>query len=386
MVSALGIGVQETLNSLRGKKTGLINYSLGNNLGHTWFGFSNKKEIQKITGQYSSYDNDATRLVQSVLNQDGIPEAIARAKERYGAHRIACYLGSITGGGQQLVSIYREGSVYQGVDRFLVDGMHQCGSLSILIHYVRRKLGLTGPYATIGTACSSSAKVFAAGARAIRSGHCDCAIVLGVESFNESLIHGFRSMGVLSSDPCKPWDRNRNGINLGEAAGVALLERHPNKPENPRLVGYGETSDGYHMTAPHPDGEGVERSMRLALINSKLNPKQIDYINAHGSGTLLNDASEDAAIQRVFGKNVPCSSTKGWTGHTQGASGITEALILLLGMQANLAPASINTKTKDPKLGCNILLDNESLPIRFGLTNSMGFGGNNCTLIFGAPL
>src|SRR5690606_10530546 len=157
---------------------------------------------------------------------------------------------------------------------------HQAGCLISTTLFVRRYLGLSGPHSTIGTACSSSAKVFATASRAIQAGLCDAAIVAGIEGENETLLHGFRSLGVLSSNPCRPWDSRRDGISLGAAAGFALLERQPVSAENPRLLGYGESTDAYHMTAPHPDGRGVEASMRLALQSAGLEPGVIDYINA----------------------------------------------------------------------------------------------------------
>ncbi|MFZ5602164.1 MAG: beta-ketoacyl synthase N-terminal-like domain-containing protein [Pseudomonadota bacterium] len=386
LVSALGVGNQQTLDSLRNQRSGLRHYDMGAGLGSTWFGFVDDAQTPKVEGEFANYDNNCIRLAQAVLNQDGIMEAVAAARERYGSHRIGCFLGTITGGSDQLERYYQDGSIYTKSAFNLVDQYHQSGSLISITLFMRRVLGLTGPYATIGTACSSSAKVFAAASRAIQAGICDAAIVAGAEGFNETLIHGFRSLGVLSANPCRPWDKKRDGINLGAAAGVALLERNPTSPDNLRLVGYGESCDGYHMTAPHPEGAGVELCMRQALATAGLQPGDIDYINAHGSATPMNDASEDSAIQRIFGRDMACSSTKGWTGHTQGAAGITEAIILLMSMRENLAPASLNTEELEEGMGCRILLQNEPMAIRYGLTNSMGFGGNNSTLIFGAPL
>ncbi|HVL02646.1 MAG TPA: beta-ketoacyl synthase N-terminal-like domain-containing protein [Dongiaceae bacterium] len=386
LVSALGVGNQQALESLRNHRGGLRHFDLGPGLGSTWFGHVDDQQTPKMADDYAIYDNNCIRLVQAALQQDGVPEAVASAKERYGAHRVGCFLGTITGGSDELERMYRNGSIYEKDSFHFVDRYHQSGSLISITLYVRRVLGITGPYATIGTACSSSAKVFAAAARAIQAGICDAAIVAGAEGLNDTLMHGFRSLGVLSTNPCRPWDKNRDGINLGAAAGVALLERAPTDPNNLRLVGYGETCDGYHMTAPHPEGLGIETCMRLALESAGLKAEAIDYINAHGSATPMNDASEDSAIQRVFGAGMTCSSTKGWTGHTQGASGITEALILLMGMQESLAPASLNTEQVDDGMGCRVLLRNEPMAIRYGLTNSMGFGGNNSTLIFGAAL
>ena len=163
------------------------------------------------------------------------------------------------------------------------------------------------------------------------------------------------------------------------------MMQEPAGPENFTLRGYGETSDGYHMTSPHPKGIGVENCMREALLSAGLRPNDIDYINAHGSATPMNDTTEDGAITRVFGEGALVSSTKGYTGHTQGAAGITEAIILMLAMKEGIVPANINTGQIDPQLKCHVPLNIIAKNLRFGLTNSMGFGGNNATLIFGAP-
>lgn len=385
LASALGVGNDETLATLRSMRTGLRHYNMGAELGETWFGFVDETQTRKPPDEFAAFDCSCSRLSLAALHQDGFIEAVEAAKERYGSHRVGLFLGTITGGIDCLEQSYFDGSIHDRSVRVRLDQHHQAGSLINSTLFVRRYLGLTGPHATIGTACSSSAKVFATASRAIQVGLCDAAVVAGVEGVNETLLHGFRSLGVLSTQPCRPWDKNRDGINLGAAAGFALLERRPTAADNLRLLGFGETTDAYHMTAPHPQGDGVERSMRQALDCAGLTPGDIDYINVHGSGTPMNDVSEDAAIQRVFGRDTPCSSTKGWTGHTQGAAGITEALLLMMGMRENFAPASINTLDPDPKLGCRILLENEPMAIRYGLSNSLGFGGNNCTLIFGAP-
>lgn len=386
LVSALGTGNAETLDSLRNKRSGLAPLDIGDGMGSTWFGFAENEKTPPLTGEYAIYNNNCNRLALAAMQQPELAEAIESARKRYGSHRIGCFVGTITGGSDEYERVYQDGSVYvRNARHRTIDEYHVNGGMITVTLFIRRFLGITGPYGAIGTACSSSAKVFASAARAIEAGLCDAAIVAGAEGFSQTLLHGFRNLGVLSTNPCRPWDRQRDGINIGAAAGFVLLERSPASPHNMRLVGFGETSDGYHMTAPHPEGIGVELSMRKALQSAGLRPQEIDYINVHGSATPMNDTSEDAAIHRIFGPGMTCSSTKGWTGHTQGASGITEAILLLMSMQENLAPASLNTEDVDPKLVSRILLDNEEMPIRYGLTNSMGFGGNNSSLIFGAP-
>jgi 3-oxoacyl-[acyl-carrier-protein] synthase-1 len=190
----------------------------------------------------------------------------------------------------------------------------------------------------------------------------------------------------VGSGPCRPCDAQRGGISIGEAAGFALLE----KPEAARdhsgiaLFGYGESSDAYHMSTPHPEGEGAALAMRRALASAGLEPAAIDYINMHGTASQVNDSMEDKAITAVCGTNTPASSTKGWTGHALGAAGITEAVISALCIQNGLMPGCLNTRTRDPSFTSRILLANQHGAVRRVLSNSFGFGGSNASLVFGA--
>ncbi len=383
LASALGLGSEATLESLRSKRGGLVPHALSPS-GVTWFGHAHERSHITLPDTLSLYDNACSRLIVNALAQDRFMESVENAKARFGKHRIACFLGTITGGLCEVEDAYQDmPNQWENPNRIPLE-YH--GSISSPVQLSRKILDITGPYAVISTACSSSAKVFATAHRYLQAGICDAAVVAGVEPLCESLVYGFRSLGVLSNEPCKPFDQTRNGISIGSAAGFALLMNEPVEPNNFRLVGYGESTDAYHMTSPHPDGAGIELSMRLALASANLSGNDIDYVNAHGSATPFNDEIEDAAIARVLGNDALVSSTKGWTGHTQGAAGITEAIILLLSMKEGMAPANLNCLGLDPALRCRIPLDNLRTNIRFGMSNSMGFGGNNATLIFGAPL
>jgi len=188
---------------------------------------------------------------------------------------------------------------------------------------------------------------------------------------------------LLSREPCRPCDAARDGISIGEAAGFVLLERADSGAGRIVLLGYGESSDGYHMSAPHPEGVGVHLAITQALSRAGLAPDAIDYINLHGTATPANDRAEDAALHRIFGAAVPCSSTKGWTGHTLGAAGVIEAIISALCLEHSWLPGTLNTRTLDPSLKSRIVLSGEQQPLRHVLSNSFGFGGNNCTLVLG---
>jgi 3-oxoacyl-[acyl-carrier-protein] synthase-1 len=252
-------------------------------------------------------------------------------------------------------------------------------------HFVRTYLGLRGPAMVISTACSSSAKAFASAARFIEAGFCDAAVVGGVDSLCLTILYGFASLGLTSSGPCRPCDEDRDGLTLGESAAFALLEKseQTGHPGAVALLGYGESCDGYHMSHPHPEGTGAIKAMETALLRSGLSSGDIDYIHLHGTATRSNDSIEDTAVLSVFGPSIPCSSTKGWTGHTLGAAGVTGAVMAALCLTRSFIPGTVNTTRIDPGLRSHVLLENREQPVHRVLSNSFGFGGNNCSLIFG---
>jgi 3-oxoacyl-[acyl-carrier-protein] synthase-1 len=253
-----------------------------------------------------------------------------------------------------------------------------------LADFVSRYLGLTGPSFVVSSACSSSAKVFANAARMLQAGVCDAAIVGGVDSLCYSTLYGFNSLGLIAREACRPYDAARDGISIGEGAGFVLLERLPVPPSGAiRVMGIGESSDAYHMSTPHPQGLGAKMAMQKALHLAGLQADDIDYINLHGTATRSNDASEGCAVADVFGHRVPCSSTKGWTGHLLGAAGITEAIICKLALEQGFIPGSLNTQQPDPAMAIDYRIDNGSAKLNYVLSNSFGFGGSNCSLVMG---
>jgi 3-oxoacyl-[acyl-carrier-protein] synthase-1 len=189
---------------------------------------------------------------------------------------------------------------------------------------------------------------------------------------------------LLSPEPCRPFAADRSGISIGEGAGFALLEFADRAPQAlARLAGWGESSDAHHMSSPHPEGLGAQLAMRGALQRAGLGPEQIGYINLHGTATRANDVAEGRAVAAVFGTSVPGSSTKAWFGHLLGAAGIAEAAVSLLALNENLAPGTLNTEEKDPECPNWLLTDNFGVDLDYVLSNSFGFGGSNCSLIFG---
>jgi len=270
------------------------------------------------------------------------------------------------------------------------DGRFQPAQRRPLVHtphslgmFVQAALGLTGPCETISTACSSSAKAFASAERLIRLGLADAAVVGGVDTLCGSVLFGFNSLELVSPAPCRPFDAQRNGISLGEAAGYALLERAGSASHDPLLLGYGEASDAHHMSTPHPQGLGAERALDDALARAGLAADAIDYINMHGTASTKNDEVEAGLVARRFPARTHASSTKGFTGHTLGAAGIVEAVISLLALETGWMPGTINSSTLDAECGPQVRLQGARGEVRRVLSNSFGFGGNNCALIFG---
>jgi 3-oxoacyl-[acyl-carrier-protein] synthase-1 len=251
--------------------------------------------------------------------------------------------------------------------------------------YLRQRCRLEGPAVVVSSACASSAKVFGSARRMIEAGLIDAALVGGTDSLCLTTLYGFHSLQLSSPAPCRPFDAARDGISIGEAAAFAILERVPENldPGSVLLYGVGDSSDAYHMSAPHPEGLGAKRAMQAALTAASMEPGDIDYINLHGTGTPSNDRSESQAVTSIFGPTTPCSSTKGATGHTLGAAGALEAVISALAIQNGLMPGGVHTTRIDPNLTAHYIKVNRRARVLRVLSNSFGFGGTNCSLIFG---
>ncbi len=337
-----------------------------------------------LPAAWQEWDCRNNRLAWLALQQDGFLDHARSAVARYGADRVAVFLGTSTSGIACTEIAYAEAARSSNLERLpeWYDYAHTHNIHSVSA-FVAAATGASGPTHTISTACSSSAKVFATASRALRAGLCDAAIVGGVDTLCLTTLFGFHALQLVAPTPCRPADAERNGISIGEAGGFALLEPH-GEPHRGFLLGAGESSDAYHMSSPDPEGHGAVAAMREALTRGGCSPEDVGYINLHGTGTRVNDAAEDTAVTTLFGGDTPCSSTKGWTGHTLGAAGITEAVICLLCLQHGLLPRSLNTQNLDPELRAGILLQTEHRPIRRALSNSFGFGGTNCSLLLGA--
>ncbi len=382
MTSALGAGLEPTLDALRARRSGIM-------CKH-WETVETRLCIGEVAGvddvvmraDLAHYACRNNRLAQLGLEQDQFAAAVGAATSRYGRRRIGVFLGTSTSGILSSEIAYRQRDLYSGALPASHDYRHTHNSYSVAA-FVREYFGLQGPAFVVSTACSSSAKVFGNAWRMIAGGWIDAALVGGVDSLCLTTLYGFRSLQLVSDQPCRPFDAERNGLSIGEAAAFVLLERgDAAAPGNVLLTGVGESSDAYHMSSPHPEGLGAVEAMRAALRMAGLQPEDIDYINLHGTATPSNDAAENRAVMSVFGAATPCSSTKGHTGHTLGAAGAVEAVISALALGNELAPAGVGSTRLDPQFGVHYLFDNRSQPLRHVLSNSFGFGGSNCSLVF----
>ena len=376
--SSAGLGRNATLEALRSRRVGLVKNNFGSQPVKTYIGRVSEIEDTPLPEHLSEWDCRNNRLAWLGLNQDGFVDAVAQARERYGASRVALVLGTSTSSIGATEEAYRD---LDGEGRFPPQlrnaHMHTPHSTG---QFLQIALNLTGIGITVGTACSSSAKVFAQAERLIRSGSADAVVVGGADTLCGSVLFGFNSLELVSADMCRPFDATRSGISLGEAAGFALIERNG---EGALLLGHGETSDAHHMSSPHPEGLGAKRAICDALARADIDAESVDYINLHGTASKKNDEVEARLIADLFSKQTLASSTKGWTGHTLGAAGILESVITLLALENGLAPGTLNTNQLDPVCSEQIRIDNTDADLRVGMTLSFGFGGSNCALLFG---
>ena len=381
--SCIGQGVTATLEALRQQRSGLAICDFETVDIDTHIGEVAGVDDTRLPHELRQFDCRNNRLAELGLLQDGFYDTVQRSAEHWGRQRIGVFLGTSTAGILQTELAYRERDPISGAlpASFEYGSTHNTFSVA---DYIRQRCGLQGPAVAVSCACASSAKVFGSARRMIEAGLIDAALVGGVDSLCLTTLYGFHSLQLTSAAPCRPFDVARDGISIGEAAAFALLERVPEENHDAvLLLGIGESSDAYHMSAPHPEGLGARRAMQAALRAAALDPGDIDYINLHGTATPSNDRSESRAVTSVFGPTTPCSSTKGATGHTLGAAGALEAVISAIALRHGLMPGGVHTHDIDPTLTAHYIRVNRPAPLRRVLSNSFGFGGTNCSLIFG---
>ena len=390
VTSAAGVGKAALLGALGSGRSALTRNDFGPAPLPTWIGRVGGLEGAPLPKPLAAWECRNNRLAWLGLNGDAFIDAVHAARERHGAARIAVVLGTSTSSIGATEDAYRH---LDGAGAFPADNRNpRVHTPHSLASFVQEALDLAGPSVTVSTACSSSAKVFAAAERMIRLGLVDAAVVGGVDTLCGSVLFGFNALQLVSTEPCRPFDAERSGISIGEAAGFALLERAEDAaqggaaaqgPAGLCLLGYGESSDAHHMSTPHPDGLGAERALDDALARAGIDAAAVDHINLHGTASAKNDEVEAALVARRFPATTHASSTKGITGHTLGAAGIVEAAASLLAIEHGLRPGTANTRVLDPACGPQVRIEAEHAPVRVALSNSFGFGGNNCILVFG---
>jgi len=251
-----------------------------------------------------------------------------------------------------------------------------------------KRLGLDGPTMVVVNACSSGTDAIGAAMSWLNAGLCDVAIAGGADEMNRIPLSGFNALGVASDKPCAPFDGNRTGLNLGEGAGVLVLETAASATRRGvssrlRVCGYGSSADAYHLTAPHPEGEGLVRAINFALSQAGIDPSDIAFVNAHGTSTPDNDKVEGRTLQKVFGSDVTVLSTKGYTGHTLGAAGGIEAVFAAAGLSKGWIPGSAGFQAVDEEIGLVPTTGKTEVSGRYALSTSLAFGGNNAALVLG---
>ena len=414
IVSAIGNNIGETLTALQAQKSGIapLRYL---QTSHTEFPAGEVKmsneEMMHLLNISENEPTTRTSLmgmlaVREALQNAGFPNS---SKEVAFFHpldelKVAFINGTTVGGMDKSEQFYLDFLENDTKNAYI--STHDCGaSTEMIADY----FGLFSQVDTISTACSSAANAIILGAELLKSGRADIVVAGGAECITKFNLNGFNTLMILDKEQCRPFDATRTGLNLGEGAAYLVMESaahfrtriFADKDKNPRqsaqsassafqkilfveLSGYANTCDAFHQTASSPDGEGAYLAMKKAIEDANLQPSDIDYINAHGTGTENNDLSEGTAIMRLFGDKIPpVSSTKSFTGHTTSTAGCVEAVISILALRHNFIPANLNFSEKMPELSFAPATNGQPIkPLQHILSNSFGFGGNDSSLIF----
>lgn len=388
IVSALGIGKAETLAKLMAEHRALhpVQYvsTIHANLPAGEVPY-NDDELKRLL----SVSPDTKIARSSLLGRLALQEALSEARlTGKNLKRVAFINGNTVGGMEKTERFYDDFFENDENDAYIA--LHDCGACTdVIVQGADARFDLV---TTISTACSSAANALVAAANLIRAGLVDIAVAGGTECLSRFHLNGFNALRILDSDHCRPFDARRNGLNLGEGAAYLVLETptsavRRNVPLLCELSGYANACDAYHQTATSPDGAGAVLAMNNALAMSGLQPSDIDYVNAHGTGTANNDLSEGKALMRVFGNDMPCvSSTKSSTGHATSAAGSIESVIAVLTLQHRFVPANVGFDAKMPELSFTPVAHvQEKVELRHVLNNSFAFGGNDTACIFSIP-
>jgi len=384
LVSALGDGQQALDDAVRDNRSALAPNRLNEAPLACFTGAVAGLDGDPLPLAWSHWDSRPTRLAWRALQADGLIDAVMAARQRHGPARIGLVLGtsaSTIGVSEQAYGqLEADGGFPHRVRSERLNTPHAVAA------FVAEALSIDGPSATVSTACSSSAKAFAMAERWLRLGLVDAVLVGGVDALCASVLYGFHALGLVSTEPCRPFDARRNGISVGEAAGFALLERGRDAPLC--LLGYGEANDAHHMSAPHPQGLGAETALDHALARAGLaDTRTVGLVSLHGTATPQNDAVEAALVARRYAPDVHACAGKGALGHTMGAAGIAGAALAWLALRDGVAagsPGHVQVDTDLPApFARQLKATPQSLQVRVAASHAFGFGGNNVVLLFG---
>lgn len=385
IISAIGNNVEENFNALKHKKHGISRVDLINTIQRDEImvgeiKLTNEELISQLNLPESN-NYSRTALLGVIAAKEAVANAGITDIKKY---RTGIVSGTSVGGMDKTEKYYYEYLTEKEPQKYIES--HHAGDST---QKIAEQLGIEESLiTTISTACSSAANAILFGARLIKSGRLDRVIVGGADCLSKFTINGFKTLMILSDTYSTPFDENRKGLNLGEAAAYLVLEsdkvvEEEKKQVLARIVGYGNANDAFHQTASSDNGEGATLAMEKALKVAGLKPEEIDYINVHGTATGNNDVSEGRAVINVFGENIPdFSSTKAFTGHTLAAAGAIEAVYSILALQHNLIFPNLNFKTPMKEFSMIPETELKEKEIHTVLSNSLGFGGNCSTLIF----
>jgi len=396
LISSLGQNKEAHIKALKAGKTGLSNQTNFHNRIpgiNTFSGIVNDIENIQLPDSLRKYTCRNNQLAWQTLKENSFLSKVNQIVKKHGRHRIGLVVGTSTSGIAATEHVFRH---ELQTDQYDYQTTQQMDSLA---QFCSQALEIEGPSFAISTACSSSAKVFEVAQRWLNAKIVDAVVVGGVDTLCLTTLHGFNALGLVSEQICKPLDQDRNGINIGEAGGFMLLSNLPSLEQSTnqlvKIMGVGESSDAYHISTPHPEGEGALLAMLAAMQQAKISMEDIDYINLHGTATPSNDLSEISGVAHLSKEVSPTwvSSTKGFTGHTLGAAGITEIIFCQWLLEEQFVPANLNLTHLDPQLTAKLKHTTVNIPLetlqltetnqklQYVMSNSFGFGGNNASVI-----
>lgn len=380
LVSALGVGVEQNLASIRQGVSGIKSkpeyLRTTNEVPVGELSMSNEELHQRLSispGEHLS----RTALLAILAVREALEDAQVDLTRRVGL------ISSTSVAGMDLTEHFFEDFIEdERAGRLRDVRMHDCAATT---QAIMRYCGIKGYSTTISTACSSGANAVIMGAKLLKYGIVDCVVVGGSDALSAFTLNGFKSLMILDQSPCRPFDATRAGLNLGEGAGYLVMQREEEAMKwYCRLAGSANRNDAYHQTASSVEGDGAYLAMAEALASAGLSPEDVDYINVHGTGTMNNDAAESAAMLRLFADAVPAfSSTKAFTGHTLAAAGGVEAVLSVMALHRGILYPNMNFREPIEPYGLVPVMEfTQGRDLRCVVSNSFGFGGNCSSLVF----